>query len=39
MAQNKAVNRSGEVGRFQMENLSSPPGYDKRYANKLETVA
>jgi len=26
-----AVNRSGEVGRFEMDNLSSPPGYGQRY--------
>lgn len=25
-ADNNAVNRSGEVGRFEMDNLSSPPG-------------
>jgi hypothetical protein len=32
---NQAVNRSGEVGRFQMDNLSSPPGYGRRYAADL----
>ncbi len=30
--QNQAVNRSGEVERFEMETLLSPPGYGSRYA-------
>ena len=25
------MNRSGEVGQFEMDNLSSPPGYGRRY--------
>ncbi len=33
-ADNQAVNRSGEVGRFEMENLSSPLGYGGVSASK-----